>query len=65
MARRGRSNVQPGQRFQSNNIVWEITEVRSIYEIPHVHIVKVGDPIEYKLIAVSALLEGYDFVSED
>ena len=65
MARRGRSNVQPGQRFQSNNVVWEITEVRSIYEIPHVHIVKVSDPIEYKFISVSALLEGYEPTSED
>ena len=62
---RGQSKVQPGQRFQSNNVVWEITKVRTIYGIPHVHIAKVSDPIEYKFISVSALLEGYDFVSED
>ena len=61
---RGQSKVQPGQRFQSNNVVWEITEVRSIYGIPHVHIVKVSDPIEFKFISASALLEGYDLVSE-
>jgi hypothetical protein len=65
MARRERSNVQPGQRFQSNNVVWEIAKVRSFNEIPHVRIVKVGDPTENKLISVSALLEGYDFVPEN
>ena len=65
MARRGQFNVQPGQRFQSNSAVWEIMEVRSANEIPHVRIVKVSDPSEHKLISVSALLEGYEPTSED
>ncbi len=32
--------------------------------IPHVRIVRVGDPNELKLISVSALLERYDFTLE-
>ncbi len=65
MASGGRPNVQPGQRFQSNNVVWEITEVRSIYKIPHVHIVKVSDPTEHKLISVAAMLDGYELVPKE
>ncbi len=62
MARGARADVEPGQRFEQNGAVWEVAGVSSIHGIPHANIVKVRDPIERKLISVSALLERSDFV---
>ncbi len=56
MARNVRSDVEPGQRFKQNGVAWEVVELRSLNGIPHVRIVRVGDPTELKLISVSALL---------
>ncbi len=39
-------------------------ELCSLNGIPHVRIVRVGDPNELKLISVSALLERYEFTLE-
>ncbi len=64
MAREVRSAVAPGQRFKQNSVAWEVAELISIDEIPHVQIVKVDDPTASKLISVSALLDGFDFVQE-
>ena len=64
MARNVRSDVERGQRFKRNGVAWEVVEIRSLNGIPHVRIVRVGDPNEPKLIAVSALLERYDFSLE-
>ncbi len=64
MARNVRSDVEPGQRFNQNGVAWEVVELCSLNDIPHVRIVRVGDPTELKLISVSALLERYDFALE-
>jgi len=64
MARDVRSDVEPGQRFKHNGVAWEVVDLRSLNGIPHVRIVRVSDPNELKLIAVSALLERYDFALE-
>ena len=64
MARDVRSDVEPGQRFKHNGVAWEVVDLRSLNGIPHVRIVRVGDPNELKLIAVSALRERYDFALE-
>jgi hypothetical protein len=64
MARNVRTDVEPGQRFKHNGVAWEAVELRSLNGIPHVRIVRVGDPTELKLISVSALLERYDFALE-
>ncbi len=64
MARNVRSDVEPGQRFKQNGVEWEAVELCSLNGIPHVRIVRVGDPNELKLISVSALLERYDFALE-
>ena len=64
MARNVRSDVEPGQRFKYSGVAWEVVELCSLNGIPHVRIVRVGDPNELKLIAVSALLERYDFALE-
>ena len=64
MTRNVRSDVEPGQRFKQNGVAWEAVELRSLNGIPHVRIVRVGDPNELKLIAVSALLERYEFTLE-
>ena len=64
MARNVRSDVEPGQRFKHNGVAWEVVELRSLNGIPHIRIVRVGDPNELKLISVSALLERYDFALE-
>lgn len=58
-----RADVKPGQHFRQNSAVWEVVEIRSIHQIPHVEIVKVDDPTERKLISVSALLDGYETAS--
>ncbi len=64
MARNVRTDVEPGQRFKHNGVAWEAVELCSLTGIPHVRIVRVGDPTELKLISVSALLERYDFALE-
>ncbi len=64
MARNVRSDVEPGQHFKQNGVAWEAVELCSLNGIPHVRIVRVGDPNELKLISVSALLERYDFALE-
>ena len=64
MARDVRSDVEPGQCFKQNGVEWEVVELCSLSGIPHVRIVRVGDPTELKLISVSALLERYDFALE-
>ncbi len=64
MARNVRSDVEPGQRFIHNGVAWEVVELRSLNGIPHVRIVRIGDPTELKLISVSALLERYDLALE-
>ncbi len=60
-----RADVKPGQHFRRNGAVWEVVEVRSIHQIPHVEIAKVDDPTERKLISVNALLDGYEPASSD
>ncbi len=64
MARNVRSDVEPGQRFKHNGVAWEVVELRSLSGVPHVRIVRVGDPTELKLISVSALLERYEITLE-
>ena len=64
MARNVRTDVEPGQRFKQNGVAWEAVELRSLNGIPHVRIVRVGNPNELKLISVSALLDRYDFALE-
>ena len=64
MARNVRSDVEPGQRFKQNGVAWEAVGLCSLNGIPHVRIVRVGDPNELKLISVSALIERYDFTLE-
>ncbi len=64
MARNVRSDVEPGQRFKQNGVEWEVVELWSLSGIPHVRIVRVGDPTELKLISVSAFLERYDLALE-
>ena len=64
MARNVRSDVEPGQRFKQNGVAWEAVKLCSLNGIPHVRIVRVGDPNELKLISVSALLERYEFTLE-
>ncbi len=64
MARDVRSDVEPGQRFKHNGVAWEVVELCSLSGIPHVRIVRVGDPTELKLISVSALLERYEITLE-
>ncbi len=64
MARNVRSDVEPGQRFKKNAVVWEAVELCSLNGIPHVRIVRIGDPTELKLISASALLERYDLALE-
>ena len=64
MARNVRSDVEPGQCFKQNGVAWEVVEFCSLNAIPHVRIVRVGDPTELKLISVSAFLERYDLALE-
>ena len=64
MVRNARSDVEPGQRFKQNGVAWEAVELCSLNAIPHVRIVRVGDPNDLKLISVRALLERYDFTLE-
>ena len=52
-------DIQAGQWFQQSRTVWEVVECKSLNDIPHVQISKVGDPTERKLISASALRDGY------
>ncbi len=58
------SDLQPGQWFQQNRIVWEVMDFTSANGIPHVHISKVDDPTEHKLISVSTLRDGFDLAPQ-
>ncbi len=60
-----RTDPEPGQHFRQNSTVWEVVEIRSILQIPHVEIAKVDDPTERKLISVAAMLDGYELSSKE
>ena len=60
-----RADPEPGQHFRQNSTVWEVVEVRSIHQIPHVVITKVDDPTERKLISVAAMLDDYKLSSKE
>ena len=64
MARDAHSDIQPGQCFKQSGIAWEVVDFSPVNNIPHVQIMKVGDPTERKLISVSALRDGYDLAPE-
>ncbi len=64
MALDAHSDIQPGQCFKQNSIVWEVVKISSFNDIPHVQIMQVGDPTERKLISVGSLRADYDLVSE-
>ncbi len=64
MARDAQSDIQPGQRFKQNGIAWEVVDFTSCNGIPHVRIMKVGDPTERKLISVRTLRDGYDLAPQ-
>ena len=59
MARAKHSAIQAGQWFQQNRTVWEVMELKSLNDIPHVRIMKVSNTNECKLISASALRDGY------
>jgi hypothetical protein len=65
MAGAAQSGIQPGQWFQQNRVVWEVVDFKSFNDIPHVQIMKVGDPTERKLISASSLRDGYDLLPEN
>ena len=60
MANDVHSDVQIGQCFQQNHVVWEVVDFKSLNNLPHVKIMKVGDPYECKLIALRALRDDFD-----
>ena len=64
MALDAHSDIQPGQCFKQSGIAWEVVDFSPVNNIPHVQIMKVGDPTERKLISVSALRDGYDLAPE-
>ena len=64
MARDANSDIQPGQCFKQNSIVWEVVKFTSVYGIPHVQIMKVNDPTEHKLISVRTLRDDYGLAPE-
>ncbi len=64
MARDVQSGLEPGQRYKQNGVAWEVVGFSSINGLPHVNIMKVGNPTERKLIAVSTLRDSYDLVTE-
>ena len=59
MAHDAHSGIQPGQWFQQNRTMWEVVDLKSLNEIPHVRIMKVSDTNERKLISASALRDDY------
>ena len=64
MADNEQSGIETGQRFKQNSVEWEVVEFGSINGLPHVQIMKVGNPTERKLISVSTLRDSYDLVRE-
>lgn len=64
MTRVKHTDLQPGQRFQRDRVAWEVVDLASANGIPHVQIVKVGNPTECKLISVRALLSDYELLPE-
>ncbi len=64
MARDAHSDLKPWQWVQQSRVVWKVMDFASVKGIPHVHISKVGDPTERKLISVSTLRDGYDLLPE-
>ena len=64
MADNEQSGLEPGQRYKQNSVEWKVVGFSSINGLPHVNIMKVGNPTERKLIAVSTLRDSYDLVPE-
>ena len=64
MARDVHSDLQPGQLVKQGGIPWEVVYFSSANGIPHVHIMKVDDPTECKLLSVSTLRDGYELAPE-
>lgn len=64
MANQIHSDPPLGQKFLLNTHAWEVIDVKAVNGIPHVQIVKVGDPTERKLISVSALFDGYEVAAD-
>ena len=64
MADNEQSGLEPGQRFKQNGIAWEVVGFSSFNGLPHVQMIKLGDPTERKLISVSTLRDSYDLVPE-
>ena len=63
MARMRRPEGFVGRRFEHGSVVWEVVRISSAPNtVPHVELFKVRDPTERKTIAVSALIDGDDFV---
>ena len=64
MALDAHSDIQLGQCFKQNSTVWEVDRFTSFNDIPHVHIMKVGDPTVRKLISVNTLRDAYDLAPQ-
>ena len=66
MARKIQPEALIGRRFEHGTVVWEVARISSVPNtMSHVELFRVQDPTERKTIAVSALLEGNDFVLID
>jgi hypothetical protein len=66
MARMRRPEGLVGRRFQHGTVVWEVGRISpGPNTVPHVELFKLHAPTERKTIAVSALLDGDDFVPID
>ncbi len=63
VARKRRHEEIVGRRFEHGSVVWEVARISyAPNTVPHVELFKVRDPTERKTIAVSALIDGDDFV---
>ena len=63
MARKRRHEEIVGRRFEHGTFVWEVAGISSAPNtVPHVELFKVRDPTDRKTIALSALIDGDDFV---
>jgi hypothetical protein len=49
-----------GQQFAKRHIVWQVDQFKSIYGIPHVDLLQVGNSTQRKLISVEALHDHYE-----
>ncbi len=66
MARKRQPEGLVGRRFEHGSVVWEVARISIVPNtVPHVELFQVSDPTERKIISVSALLEGNDFVQID